>query len=108
VSDPSERAICGGKPLKPMIILNPKPRQDIPALSGAKRLAGLGGAVVGFIDNSKQNADLFIERLGELLRDQYGVSPDVKVRKFAPKDELSDRELRELVKCAAVVQCYGD
>ena len=66
------------------------------------------GARVGFVDNSKQNADLFIGRLSELLRDEYGISPDVKVRKFAPKDELSGHELKELVKCAAVVQCYGD
>jgi len=42
------------------------------------------------------------------LRDEYGISPDVKVRKFAPKDELSEHELKELVECAAVVQCYGD
>ncbi len=94
--------------MKPTIVLNPKPHQDIPALSGAKRPAGLSGARVGFVDNSKQNADLFIERLSERLRDEYGISPDVKIRKFAPKDELSERELKELVKCAAVVQCYGD
>ncbi len=94
--------------MKPTIVLNPKPRQDIPALSGAKSPAGLSGARVGFVDNSKQNADLFIECLSERLRDEYGISPDVKIRKFAPKDELSERELKELVKCAAVVQCYGD
>jgi hypothetical protein len=94
--------------MKPTIILNPKPRQDVRVLSGAKRPAGLSGTVVGFVDNSKQNADLFIGRLSEVLRDEYGVSPQVKVRKFAPKDELSESELRELVKCAAVVQCYGD
>ena len=89
-------------------VINPKPRHDVVAVCGAQRLARLSGAVVGFIDNSKQNADLFIERLRGLLHEQYGVSPDIKVRKFAPKDELTERELRELVKCAAVVQCYGD
>ena len=94
--------------MKQTTILNPTPHEDIPVLSAAKRPAGLSGAAVGFVDNSKQNADLFIERLSEQLREQYGISPDVKVRKFAPKDELSDGELRELVKCAAVVQCYGD
>jgi hypothetical protein len=94
--------------MKPTIVFNPKPRQDIPALSGAERPAGLSGARVGFVDNSKQNADLFIERLSERLHDEYGINPDVKVRKFAPKDELSEHELKELVKCAAVVQCYGD
>ena len=89
-------------------VLNPRVLQKIPALAGAKRLAALKGAVVGFVDNSKQNADVFIERLRAQLRDDYGITPGAKVRKHAPKDELAERDLAELVQCAAVVQCYGD
>jgi hypothetical protein len=89
-------------------VLNPRVLQKIPALDGARRLASLKGAVVGFVDNSKQNADHFIERLGAKLRDDFGITQGVKVRKHAPKDELAERDLAELVRCAAVVQCYGD
>jgi hypothetical protein len=89
-------------------ILNPKVSQPVAMVTGAVRVADLKGAVIGFVDNSKQNADHFIERVGALLREQYGIAAGVKVRKHAPKDELAAGDLAELVKCAAVVQCYGD
>ncbi len=94
--------------MKSITILNPKVSQPVAAVSGAVRIADLKGAVIGFVDNSKQNADHFIERVGTLLREQYGIGADVKVRKHAPKDELSPGDMAALVKCAAVVQCYGD
>ena len=91
-----------------LTVLNPAVVPPITRLDGAGRLADLAGAMVGFVDNSKQNADLFIERLGARLREDYGITPGVKVRKRAPKDELTERDFAELAKCAAVVQCYGD
>jgi hypothetical protein len=89
-------------------ILNPKVSQPVTPITGATRIAGLKGAVIGFVDNSKQNADHFIERVGALLREHYGIGAGVTVRKRAPKDELAAGDLAELVKCAAVIQCYGD
>ena len=89
-------------------ILNPKVSQPVAKVTGATRVAALKGATIGFVDNSKQNADHFIERVGTLLREQYGIAAGVKVRKRAPKDELSGRDLADLARCAAVVQCYGD
>jgi len=89
-------------------LMNPKVSQPVAPITGATRIADLKGAVIGFVDNSKQNADHFIERVGALLRDNYGIAAKVTVRKRAPKDELADSDLAQLVKCAAVVQCYGD
>lgn len=89
-------------------ILNPKVSQPVAKIAGAVRVADLKGALIGFVDNSKQNADHFIERVSALLREQHGIAAGVKVRKHAPKDELGDLDLAELAKCAAVVQCYGD
>lgn len=89
-------------------MLNPKVSQAVAKVSGAARVADLNGALIGFVDNSKQNADHFIERVSALLREQYGIAAGVKVRKHAPKDELAEPDLAELAKCAAVVQCYGD
>ena len=89
-------------------ILNPKVSQPVTPITGATRIADLKGAVIGFVDNSKQNADHFIERVGALLRENYGIGANVMVRKHAPKDELAAGDLAQLVKCAAVIQCYGD
>lgn len=91
-----------------MILLNPKVSQPVAPIAGATRIADLKGAVIGFVDNSKQNADHFIERVGALLREHHGIGSNVTVRKRAPKDELADADLAQLAKCAAVVQCYGD
>ena len=41
-------------------------------ITGATRIADLKGAVIGFVDNSKQNADHFIERVDALLREFCG------------------------------------
>ena len=89
-------------------VLNPKVSQPVARVTGATRVADLKGAVIGFVANSKQNADHFIERVSALLREQCGTAAGVKVRKHAPKDELSSGDMAELAKCAAVVQCYGD
>jgi hypothetical protein len=91
-----------------LTVLNPKVFQQITVTGGAARLANLKGAVIGFVNNSKLNADLFIGRLQPLLREEYGITPGVTVRKTAPKDELSDGDLQALSRCQAVVQCFGD
>ena len=62
-------------------LMNPKVSQPVAPITGATRIADLKGAVIGFVDNSKQNADHFIERVGVLLRDNYGIAANVTVRK---------------------------
>ena len=89
-------------------VFNPKVSRQTAVIDAARRPGALKNAVIGFVDNSKLNADLFIERLQALLRDQYGIKLGARVSKHAPKDELSERDLAELAKCVAVVQCYGD
>ena len=91
-----------------LTVLNPRVFQDIPALKGTTRLARLKDATIGFVNNSKLNADIFIERLQPMLREEYGIKIGATVRKAAPKDELTERDVAELSRCEAVVQCYGD
>ena len=91
-----------------LTVLNPRVLHDIPAIKGTTRLSDLKGATIGFVNNSKLNADVFIERLQPLLREEYGIKIGATVRKAAPKDELTERDVAQLSGCAAVVQCYGD
>ena len=110
---PEDRSATGsvppvGRHMNRVIVFNPKVAQQAAAVGAARRPGSLKDAVVGFVDNSKLNADRFIERLQSMLQERYGIKVGAKVRKHAPKDALSGVDLAELAKCAAVVQCYGD
>lgn len=91
-----------------LTVLNPSVSKEIAAVRAKPRLAGLKDAKIGFVNNSKLNADVFLNRLRPVLQKQYGVKPGAMVRKTAPKDELTERDLAELSACEAVVQCFGD
>ena len=45
-------------------VLSPQVSQEISAIARAERLGQLKGMRIGFVDNSKINADVFIARLG--------------------------------------------
>lgn len=74
----------------------------------ADRLEDLSGTTVGFLNNSKTNADVFLEELSNVLREEYGVE-NVEFRR---KDNASipagpiASTLHET--CDAVVNAYGD
>jgi hypothetical protein len=78
------------------------------AIPLARRLSALRGKRLAFIDNSKCNADLFIERVASGLAERYAAVAGPVLRKAAPKDRLSDSDLANLAQCDAVVQCFGD
>jgi hypothetical protein len=82
---------------------------DRPAtFTGASRLEDVRGKRLGFVDNSKCNADLFIKRLCYQFGDRYAVVSGPIVRKLAPKDRLTEADLSRLAQCDAVVLCFGD
>ncbi len=86
----------------------PTVTEQVPAIAVAQRLSGLRGKRLGFVDNSKCNADIFIQRITAQLVDRFAVVAGPVVRKAAPKDRLSDTDFANLAKCDAVVQCFGD
>ena len=87
---------------------DPTVTEQIPAISLARRLSDLRGKRLGFVDNSKCNADLFIQRVTAQLVDRFAVIAGPVVRKMAPKDRLSDSDFANFARCDAVVQCFGD
>src|SRR5262245_54156245 len=94
----TQRGVC----LNRITVYNPRSAEQAAAIDAAPRPRTLRNALIGFIDNSKVNADRFIERLQPLLRERYGISVGPQLRKHAPKDALSERELEELSGCTAV------
>jgi hypothetical protein len=89
-------------------VLNPKAADDQILADPTERLASLDGAVIGFVDNSKLNADLFIQRVSAGLEKEFGAKSSLVIRKLAPKELLSDTEYEKLRACDAVIQCFGD
>ena len=90
------------------IVLNPAILDSVMPIPAAPALAKLRGARVAFVDNSKQNADLFLSRLRPLLKELHGMEPGETIRKLAPKDGLTDADLARLTQHDAVIQCFGD
>jgi hypothetical protein len=89
-------------------LLEPTVTDHPPGLTGAARLPDVRGKRLGFVDNSKCNADLFIRRLCKQFGERFAVVPGPIVRKLAPKDRLSEADLARLAQCDAVVLCFGD
>jgi hypothetical protein len=80
-----------------------------PGLSLAERRADLQGATVGLLENGKQNARLFLEEVGKLLQERYGVGT-LDLRR---KDVFAAPAPPELVdemgaQCDVVITGVGD
>jgi len=89
-------------------VMNPHIADDGAVLALAPQLSALKNARIAFVDNSKVNADLFLSRVRPVLEEMYGIKSGVTIRKLAPKDELTDDDLRQLAEHDAVIQCFGD
>ena len=89
-------------------VFEPTVIDQVAPIPAAQRLSGLRGKRLGFVDNSKCNADLFIRRIAAQLTDRYATVEGPVIRKLAPKDHLSEKDLAHLAECDAVVQCFGD
>ena len=76
-------------------------------LQRANRPMDLAGKVVGLLDNTKEQADIILEALGEDLRKRYGVADVVSIRKEffskpAKPELLDDMAKKVQVAIAAV------
>lgn len=75
----------------------------------APRLASLAGARVGLIDNSKHNAETFLQEVESLLRTCYGVQTFSHYRKSNPSIPTPPEILAGFVaSCDAVIHGVAD
>lgn len=89
-------------------VLDPRGEVDADEQPITDRLDDLAGTTVGFLDNSKANADVLLDEVANVLTDEYGVAETVSVRKDkspVPADSLADTLA---TRCDAVVNAYGD
>ena len=75
----------------------------------APRLSSLQGTTVGLIDNRKRNANVYLEALGHLLQDRYGVLQVVTYRKISQSLPTPDEVLDQLAsECDAIIYAVAD
>lgn len=75
----------------------------------APRPAALRGSTVGLLANTKQNAERFLDEVGDLLRSRYDIAGVVRRKKFSITDTVPADILADLVEqCDVVVVGVGD
>ena len=68
------------------------------AVQPAPRPASLSGKVVGLLDNTKEQADIILRTLGDLLRERYDVSRVVMRRKEHYSKPAPDAMIEEMAR----------
>jgi len=94
-----------------MIVLSPegKAQSSAAKVAGVPQFTDLRGKVVGFLDNSKPNADRLAERFAELLKEKYGVAGMITRRKLTAQQGAPKQYLDELASQADfVISGLGD
>jgi hypothetical protein len=87
-------------------IVNPVGQRAVARMALARRLETLNGKSIGFIDNIKPNAGLFIQYIEEMMRTEFKGIQTHTVRKNFTSSKLIANELEGKVQ--ALVNAWGD
>ncbi len=87
-------------------LVNPVGQCAVARATLARRLDTLNGKSIGFIDNIKPNANLFIQYIEEMIRTDYAGVHTHTVRKNFTSSKLIAHELDGKVQ--ALVNAWGD
>ena len=87
-------------------LVSPVGQRQAARVALARRLDSLEGKSIGFIDNIKPNANLFIQYVEEMMRADYPGITTYTVRKNFTSSKLIAHELEGRVE--ALVNAWGD
>ena len=91
------------------LLLDPTSQAEQSHKTFATRLDSLSGTTIGLLDINKAKGVFFLDRLEEILREQYGVKEVLRRTKLTPGRPAAEdiqQELRE--KCDAVIEALSD
>ena len=88
-----------------MDFVDPTAGSTSEAISMAPRPADLSGKVLGILDNTKEQADIILQTLGEALREKYGVKEVIMRRKEHYSKPALDEMIEEMADQCDVVIC---
>ncbi len=76
--------------------IDPTANRSRAKIASAARPMDLANKVVGLLDNSKEQADVILETVAEVLRSRYGVKKVVMLRKEFFSKPASDDQLNAM------------
>ncbi len=92
-----------------LVVLDPTSEATTESATLAPRLDSLTGKVLGLLDNSKLNADRFLDLLQRELAERYELADVVRARKPSASRVCPDGLVQELAgRCDAVIAAVGD
>ena len=92
-----------------MVVLDPTAETRAAQHELAARLPALDGRAIGLLDNAKQNADVLLSRVEEVLSRRYGLSEVVRHQKPKTAGDAPLPMLEELAqRCDLVINAVGD
>ena len=95
--------------LQKLVLIKPVNEATPEQASYAPRPSGLQGKRVGLLDNSKNNADRFLEMVAKILDEQYGLSTIVRHRKPSASKPVAPEVIAEWKKlCDLAIVGVGD
>ena len=88
-------------------LVDPNTEPLVPSFSGAPRIETVVGATIGLIDDSKRNADVLLEEIGNVLK--YEVKKVSWLKKPSASKPADPQELRALTEISdAIIIAIGD
>ena len=92
-----------------IVVVHPAAEDVVRQLGLAPRLPSLRGTRLGLIDNSKHNADAFLQTLETILTQDYGIERVERYRKASPSIPTPPEILARLAEsCDALVHGVAD
>ena len=96
-----------------IFVYDPTAKANVPEQEMAPRVGDLNGKVLGLLDNSKPNFDLFLDRVQEQLSKRYKLAGIIRKRKAthseSPGRGAAESTIEELVsKADVVINGMGD
>ena len=89
-----------------MEVINPTSDRELKVGKIASRDHDLEAKRIGFLDNSKPNADRFLEYVGQLLKERY---PTIEILSRRKMTRTEADCLQELIgRCDLVVSAFAD
>lgn len=88
-------------------LMNPRGIARYERKTIAPRVKDLNGGVIGLLDNSKNNADVFLDHVLKVLKRDFAFADVLRIRKKAGSvPAVFNQEF--LTRCRFVVNAFGD